>query len=80
LALSAGGEKYEMNEDELRITVCLIIAAALIFPSLVLLSSNVLFILTLGTGLLMVIYAFSPDTASSIINGIVKIVTAPFKR
>jgi len=37
-------------------------------------------ILIIGLGVLVVIYGFSPETAESIVNAVVKIVTAPFNR
>jgi hypothetical protein len=69
-----------MSNDELRIAVCLVLAAVLVFPSLALMNSNPLFILSLGVGILVIIYAFSPDLASEIVDGIKEIVTAPFKK
>ncbi len=58
----------------------MVLAVMFIVPSLIQLSSNILFILPLGIGVLVMIYGFSPDLASEVIDGIVKIVTAPYKR
>jgi hypothetical protein len=69
-----------METDEIRIAVCMVLAVMFIVPSLIQLSSNILFILPLGIGVLVMIYGFSPDLASEVIDGIVKIVTAPYKR
>jgi hypothetical protein len=41
---------------------------------------GILGILTIGLGVLVVVYGFSPETAEKIIDGVVEIATAPFKR
>lgn len=66
-----------MKTTLLRIVVCAIAALALFKLG----SENSTFgALWAGVGALLLIYGFSPSLAKSIINAIVKIVTAPFRR
>jgi len=61
----------------IRIFVCVILGTLLIILGA---KAGIFGILTIGLGVLVVMYGFSPETAKSIVNAVVKIVTAPFNR
>ena len=67
----------EENASPIRILVCVILGTLLIILGA---GTGIFGILIIGLGVLMVIYGFSLETAESIVNAIVKIVTAPFDR
>jgi len=65
------------DASPVRILVCVILGTLLIILGA---ETSIFGILIIGLGVLMVIYGFSPETAKSIINAVVKIATAPFNR
>lgn len=73
-----------MNAYILRIVFCLLLGTMLCSTGLSMMNepiftSQLMGTVALGSGLLIVIYGFSPGVASQVISAIVKIISLPFK-